>query len=192
MGVGVLGRQFAGGAKFGKSFLLLWHQKAPSLRADGAQAWRWVRVSLLHLEPATSQIFNSRLLQDPDSGPDAVSPPCYAAEAPFGQTSQHDRLSWANRTELFCLAERRRHHTWSQQNRTTQNIFPCAGSGCKGRRENVPRGRLDRRVSAVVVQDKCPPKRSAEMSPVYWGIVSDVDAGRVAGDRRVGGVSVSM
>ena len=44
----------------------------------------------------------------------------------------------------------------------------------------------------VVVQDKCPPKRSAEMSPVYWGIVSDVDAGRVADDRRVGGVSASM
>ena len=63
---------------------------------------------------------------------------------------------------------------------------------CKGRRENVPRGRLDRRVWTVVVQDKCPPKRSAEMSPVYWGIVSDVDAGRVAGDRRVGGVSASM
>ena len=30
------------------------------------------------------------------------------------------------------------------------------------------------------------------MSPVYWGIVSDVDAGRVAGDRRGGGVSASM
>ena len=66
------------------------------------------------------------------------------------------------------------------------------GTRCKGRRENVPRGRLDRRVWAVVVQDKCPPKRSAEMSPVYWGIVSDVDAGRVAGDRRIGGVSASM
>ena len=58
MGVGVLGRQFAGGAKFGQSFLLLQHQKAPSLRADGAQTWRWVQVSLLHLEPTTSQIFN--------------------------------------------------------------------------------------------------------------------------------------
>ena len=44
----------------------------------------------------------------------------------------------------------------------------------------------------VVVQDKCPPKRSAKMSPVYWGIVSDVDTGRVAGDRRVGGLSASM
>ena len=30
------------------------------------------------------------------------------------------------------------------------------------------------------------------MSPVYWVIVSDVDAGRVADDRRVGGVSASM
>ena len=30
------------------------------------------------------------------------------------------------------------------------------------------------------------------MSPVYWGIVSDVDAGRVADDRRIGGVSTSM
>ena len=30
------------------------------------------------------------------------------------------------------------------------------------------------------------------MSPVYWGIVSDVDAGRVADDRRIGGVSASM
>ena len=70
--------------------------------------------------------------------------------------------------------------------------IPTGEQECKGRRENVPRGRLDRRVWAVVVQDKCPPKRSAEMSPVYWGIVSDVDAGRVAGDRRVGGVSVSM
>ena len=47
-------------------------------------------------------------------------------------------------------------------------------------------------IAAVVVQHKCPSKRSAEMSPVYWGIVSDVDAGRVAGDRRVGGVLVSM
>ena len=46
--------------------------------------------------------------------------------------------------------------------------------------------------AAVVVQDKCPPKRSAEMSPVYWGIVSDVDAGRIAGDRRIGGLSASM
>ena len=105
-----------------------------------------------------------------------------------GMTVCHGQIA------LNCstLPNGRRHQTWSQQNRTTQNIFLCAGSGCKGRRENVPRGRLDRRVSAVVVQDKCPPKRSAEMSPVYWGIVSDVDAGRVAGDRRVGGVSVSM
>ena len=63
---------------------------------------------------------------------------------------------------------------------------------CKGRRENVPRGRLDRRVWAVEVQGKCPAKRSAKMSPVYWGIVSDVDAGRVAGDRRVGGLLTSM
>ena len=30
------------------------------------------------------------------------------------------------------------------------------------------------------------------MSPIYWGIVSDVDAGRIAGDRRIGGVSASM
>ena len=30
------------------------------------------------------------------------------------------------------------------------------------------------------------------MSPVYWVIVSDVDAGRVAGDHRVGGLSASM
>ena len=44
----------------------------------------------------------------------------------------------------------------------------------------------------VVVQDKCPPKRSAEMSPVYSGIVSDVDAGRVADDRRIGGLSTLM
>ena len=32
---------------------------------------------------------------------------------------------------------------------------------CKGRRENVPRGRLDRRVWAVEVQGKCPVKCSA-------------------------------
>ena len=31
----------------------------------------------------------------------------------------------------------------------------------------------------VVVQGRCPPKCSAEMSPVYSGIVSDVDAGKV-------------
>ena len=30
------------------------------------------------------------------------------------------------------------------------------------------------------------------MSPVYCGIVSDVDAGRVADDRRVGGLSTLM
>ena len=36
---------------------------------------------------------------------------------------------------------------------------------------------------AVDVQGKSPPKRSAKMSPVYSGIVSDVDAGRVASDR---------
>ena len=94
-----------------------------------------------------------------------------------------DLLAWSAPSTSNCLPPRSTAN-WTEW-------WNNSGS-CKGRRENVPRGRLDRRVWAVVVQDKCPPKRSAEMSPVYWGIVSDVDAGRVAGDRRIGGVSASM
>ena len=44
----------------------------------------------------------------------------------------------------------------------------------------------------VDVQGECPLNCSAKMSLGYSGIVSDVDAGRLAGDRRVGGFSASM
>ena len=47
-------------------------------------------------------------------------------------------------------------------------------------------------IAAVDVQGECPLNCSAKMSLGYSGIVSDVDAGRLAGDRRVGGFSASM
>ena len=56
-----------------------------------------------------------------------------------------------------------------------------------------PVGSGEPRVSrAVDVQGECPLNCSAKMSLGYSGIVSDVDAGRLAGDRRVGGFSASM
>ena len=56
----------------------------------------------------------------------------------------------------------------------------------------LSRASAKRTTVAVDVQGECPPKRSAKISRVYAGIVSDVDAGRVAGDRRGGGFSASM
>ena len=44
----------------------------------------------------------------------------------------------------------------------------------------------------VAVQDKCPSKCSAEMSPVWSAMVSDGDTVDATGDRRVGGFSASM
>ena len=127
MGVGVLGRQFAGGAKFGQSFLLLQHQKAPSLRADGAQTWRWVQVSLLHLEPTTSQIFNSSLLQHPDSGLMQSHLRATLRRLPLDRLPSMTVCHGQIALNCSTLPNGRRHQTWSQQNRTTQNIFPCAG-----------------------------------------------------------------
>ncbi len=57
---------------------------------------------------------------------------------------------------------------------------------------NLSRAAVKRTTVAVDVQGKCPPKRSAKMSHVYSGMVSDGRVAGVARDRRVGGLSASM
>ena len=72
--------------------------------------------------------------------------------------------------------------------RPSEGQFHAAFLKCVGRRENVPRGRLGRRIWAADVQGNCPANCSAEMSNAYSSMVSD--AGR--GCRLVGGLSASI